>query len=276
MQNELVELTGSLSGVRGEKEEGLSDRSPVSPQSKPTETFSVSDFEAGLARLAIEDRAKAIRKAANATPAEKAEVILSELPNHPLNKLAAEVVQWLLNEDRSNPKPPATTLAANYVRHWLSDEPWNRWDARGSRVTVDAAVGDALRLVAERDVAEPNWFVRRAEKILDAPPAIAKPIVSSQATHPQKPVETLPVSDQPEPVLNPVGSADMAARSALVLQTDSWLSRLAEHSPDMHTRILASLSDELLRVGFVSGDFCARLYNDSRPRALSQFRPRQF
>ncbi len=38
MENELVELTGSLSGVRGEKEKGISDRSPVSPQSKPAET----------------------------------------------------------------------------------------------------------------------------------------------------------------------------------------------------------------------------------------------
>ena len=69
---------------------------------------------------------------------------------------------------------------------------------------------------------------------------------------------------------------DLKARTAFVLQTDSWLSRLAEHSPEMRTRILASLSDELLRTGFVSGNFCARLYNDSRPRALSQFPPRQF
>jgi len=34
-------------------------------------------------------------------------------------------------------------------------------------------------------------------------------------------------------------------RAALVLQTNSWLSRLAEQSPDMRTKILASLSDEL-------------------------------
>jgi hypothetical protein len=83
---------------------------------------------------------------------------------------------------------------------------------------------------------------------------------------------------EPEAVLNPVERAgvDLAARTALVLQTDSWLSRLAEHSPDMRGRITAALSDELLKVGCVSGDFCTRLYNNSRPRALSQFPERRF
>jgi hypothetical protein len=82
-----------------------------------------------------------------------------------------------------------------------------------------------------------------------------------------------PVSTEPEPKLDPIvrASMDLAARALLVLRTDSWLSRLAEHSPDVRTKILAALSDELLRTGFVSGDFCARLYNDSRP-----FPPRQF
>jgi len=85
------------------------------------------------------------------------------------------------------------------------------------------------------------------------------------------------VSQEHEPVSDSVrASMDLAARADLVIRTDSWLSRLAEHSPDMRTKILASLSQELLRAGFVNGDFCARLYNDSRPRALSQFPPRQF
>jgi hypothetical protein len=62
----------------------------------------------------------------------------------------------------------------------------------------------------------------------------------------------------------------------LALQTDSWLSRLAEHSPDMRTKILAALSDELLRTGFVNGGFAAKLYNDLRPRALTSSRHGSF
>jgi len=108
-------------------------------------------------------RQRAIKRAKTATPAEKAVAILADVPNHPLNRLAAEVAHWLWSEDKSNPKPPAATLAAQYVRHWLSDEPWNRHDVRGSRLTVDAAVANAFRLVAEQEAMEPGWFVRRAE-----------------------------------------------------------------------------------------------------------------
>jgi hypothetical protein len=99
-----------------------------------------------------------------------------------------------------------------------------------------------------------------------------------EADEPTKTLDLAPTKAEPEPVLDPVvrASMDLAARADLVLRTDSWLSRLAEHSPDMRTKILASLSDELLRAGFVNGDFCARLYNDSRPRAVSRFSPRQF
>ena len=227
---------------------------------------------------AAASRESAIRKAASATPQEKAVVILSDLPEHPLCKLAAELAQYLWLEDRSSPKPPVERLAANYVRHWLSDEPWNRHDIRGSRATVDAAVASALKLVADLDAADPDWFARRAEQLLDAPPTVAKPVVPSQAIQAKDPVETTSIPANTEPELNPVvrASAELAARAALVLRTDSWLSRLAEHSPEMRTRILGSLSGELLRAGFVNGDFATRLYNENRPRSLSQFPPRQF
>jgi hypothetical protein len=56
------------------------------------------------------------------------------------------------------------------VRHWPSDAQYNRTDIRGSRSTVDEAVADALKLVAERDAADPSWFVKRTERLLDAPP----------------------------------------------------------------------------------------------------------
>lgn len=118
----------------------------------------------------VGDREKAIRKAENATPQEKAEVILADLPEHPLNKLARELEQYLWNEDHSNPRPPVERMSAQRVKHWLSDAPWNRHDIRGSRATVDSAVVSALKLVADLDAADPAWFVRRTEKLFDAPP----------------------------------------------------------------------------------------------------------
>jgi hypothetical protein len=44
----------------------------------------------------------------------------------------------------------------------------------------------------------------------------------------------------------------------------------------MRTKIIASLSDELLRAGFVSGGFCAPLYNQNRPKNLAAFPERKF
>jgi hypothetical protein len=44
----------------------------------------------------------------------------------------------------------------------------------------------------------------------------------------------------------------------------------------MRTRIIAALSDELLKAGNVSGDAAARIYNTLRPRAVSRFPERKF
>lgn len=86
------------------------------------------------------------------------------------------------------------------------------------------------------------------------------------------------LTEETTPLLDPIAaaSANLAARSALLLQSDSWLSRLAEHSPEMRTRIIAGLSQELLRAGCVGGDFSARLYNELRPRAVGAFPERKF
>jgi hypothetical protein len=83
---------------------------------------------------------------------------------------------------------------------------------------------------------------------------------------------------EPEPALDPIvqASANLAARTALVMQSDSGLSRLAEHSPEKKTQIIASISQELLRAGFAAGDFLARTYNALRPRAVSAFPERKF
>jgi hypothetical protein len=234
-------------------------------------------------------RQRAIERAETATLAEKAVAILADLPNHPLNRLAAEVAHWLWSEDRSNPKAPAATLAAQYIRHWLSDEPWNRHDVRGSRLTVDAAVANAFRLVAEQEATEPGWFVRRAETLFDAPPAETKLEAPSQTIQPVKtkpiptsaqpepknatvagPVEkrdaTASLQPEPEPTLSPVERAgmDIAQRVNLIFQTDSFLRDLAQVNFELNEKIRAALASELLRVGHVQGSFAAALYNSLR------------
>jgi hypothetical protein len=221
------------------------------------------------------DRQRVLEKAALATPAEKAASLLLGLPEHPLNKLARELAHYLWTEDRSNPKPPAATLATEFVRHWLSDEPWNRHDLRGSRATVDEAVANALKLVAERDAAQPDWFTRRTEHLLNAPPRPPQ-IESVPSVKVPEPEATTP---EPEPMkMDPIArvAADLAARAELLIKTDSWLGSLSLHSPEIHTRIIAALSSELLQRGFVSGDFAAKLYNDLRPRAVSAYPERRF
>jgi hypothetical protein len=103
-------------------------------------------------------------------------------------------------------------------------------------------------------------------------PAATRPEPAPSVTSQSAPVHK--DSPEPEARLGPIEKA--AARAALVLQTDSWLSRLAEHTPEMRARIVAGLSDELLKVGCVSGDFAAKLYNDLRPRAVGKYPPRNF
>src|SRR5258708_22025851 len=126
------------------------------------------------------------------------------------------------------------------VRHWLSDEPWNRWDLRGSRVTVDAAVGGALKLVAEKDAADPQWFAGRAEAAYDAP-QIARTEKPTVTEVPSRAV----IEPKPEPHSLSLANADLAARAALLLRTDGWLSRLAEHSEEMRSRIIDALGEEV-------------------------------
>ena len=54
----------------------------------------------------------------------------------------------------------------------------NLHDIRGNTETVANAIADVCRRVAERDASEPSWFVRRAERLLDAPPT--PPVIPSQ------------------------------------------------------------------------------------------------
>jgi hypothetical protein len=53
----------------------------------------------------------------------------------------------------------------NWVPHWLSPnrKRFNGHDLRGSKASVEAAVQDALRMVDEKDLAEPGRYVKVAE-----------------------------------------------------------------------------------------------------------------
>jgi len=155
------------------------------------------------------------------------------------------------------------------VRHWLSDAPYNRHDFHGNRSTVDEAVAGALKLVAEKEAADPHWFVKRAEAAYDAPPIVRT----------EKPNVSLKLTSRAviEPEQHPLGFANrnLDATAAIVLSTDSWLSNLTSHSEDMRSRIIVELGNEIRRSGHVDAEFCMRLYNSLRPTALSKYPPRQ-
>jgi hypothetical protein len=121
--------------------------------------------ERAIATLAEQDKARFIEKARNASPVEKALVLLKELPSHPLVKLATECAAYCVAEDKSNPKPSLEVETWYRLKHWLSGNRrhYNGADIRGSKVTVETAVKDALRLVAEKDAEQPGWFVRLTE-----------------------------------------------------------------------------------------------------------------
>jgi hypothetical protein len=132
--------------------------------------------------------------------------------------------------------------------------------------------------IAERMVTpmpEKYW----KEEPLTNPPAVeAEPFERVEPV--QKPTFALqsapvvPVAPEPTPIQ--AAGIDLASRAALILGTDGWLTKLSQHSDEMRTRILAALGDELLRAGAVSGDFAAKLYNASRPRAVSAYPERKF
>lgn len=186
----------------------------------------------------------------------------------------ALVVTCLIKQWRNEPifeKPTWADAAWGYFMQLPATEKLRQWAVfENSKTTPEQWKSTFEQLKIEERMKQPL-----PEKYLRNEPQAAPPQIKNDEL--TKMLDLAPTKAEPEPVSDPVrASADLAARAALVLQTDSWLSRLAEHSPDMRTKILASLSDELLRTGFVNGDFATRLYNDCRPRALSQFPPRQF
>jgi hypothetical protein len=224
---------------------------------------------ASLSALAAADRIRTVERARNASSAAKAAALLDELSDHPLNKLAHELEQFLWNEDRSFPRPDFELQVKQRVRHWLSDAKYNHHDIRGNRTSVDEAATDALKLVAEKDAAEPGWYFRRVEMAYDSPPV--------QAANPVETPFSSTADVEPQAMLlrpRPLPASDLDTRASLLLSLDPYLSKLGTYSDEMKSRILFAIAEELRRVGHADGLFLKGLYESLRPKALSQFPPR--
>ncbi|HWY53011.1 MAG TPA: hypothetical protein VNZ03_01005 [Terriglobales bacterium] len=226
-------------------------------------------LEAFLAKM-VPNREAAIRRAQNAPDSERAAALLTEYPEHPLNKLAAELARYIWQEDKSSLKPDVEQMAIWKVQGWLEKRPYNRHDIRGSVETVAAAVDDAFRLLAEKDAAKPDWFVRRAEKLFDA-----EGLEPTRTPAAEPAIDLAPLS-APAPVHSPARTPDWPKQVDLILQIDAQhLGRLAAHSPEFDSGIRASLTRQLQEYGFADGTFLRNLYNAMRPLGLSAFPPRQ-
>jgi hypothetical protein len=231
------------------------------------------DVDAFVLKMTGHDREGATRRAQNATEAERAGALLTELPEHPLNKLAAELALYIWQEDKSSRKPDAKQIALWTVQGWLEKRLYNRHDIRGSVATVANAVTDVYRLLAERDAEDPIWFVRRAEKLFDdagldpAKPPAAVPV----------PAVDLAALSVPEPV-HPARTTDLLAQVDLILQVvdAQWLGRLVQQSPALDSQIRGAITLQLQEHGHCDGMWLANLYNTLRPKALSAFPPRTF
>jgi hypothetical protein len=231
-------------------------------------------LEAFLAKMVGDGREGAIRRAKAAPDSERAAALLTEYPEHPLNKLAAELARYIWQEDNSRPKPDAKQIASWTVKGWLEKRPYNRADLHGDVESVANAVADVYRLLAERDAEDPIWFVRRAEKLFDtAGLDPAKPLAVDLA-----PLNApAPQTHESEPS-NPIEQAEtgLVQRTNLVLAADPNLSRLAAHAPEYDSGIRAAITRQLQEHGYADGAFLAGLYNASRPKNLSAFPPRTF
>jgi hypothetical protein len=107
----------------------------------------------------------AVEKAKNATPVEKASFLLQSLPDHPLVKMAHEIVSAIRIGERSAQTVPLDVEVGWRVKHWLGPDSakYNAVPLRGTRSDVLLAVADAYRILAVKDRDEPNWYVKLAE-----------------------------------------------------------------------------------------------------------------
>jgi hypothetical protein len=300
---EAARESGSLSGVQGEKKEGISDRSPVSPQSNLAALVpGTYEHDAAIAWCSIPAAPEVREAAAERYSIEHAKRGTERLLADPVrrrNNAALHVASATDNPLRDHARKFADGLSydENNLGTWGSvaerrENAFTRllwevltWNRSFPHPTADPKwSADIFAEVDRRDLEDAGWF----RHVLETPPQ-SKPVevrheperpavVSTEAKRADS-VEkrAATVSPEPEPMLDPIAraAADLNARAALLIKTDSWLTLLSEHSPEMRARVVAGLSAELLQSGFISADVAAKLYNDLRPRALSAYPERR-
>jgi hypothetical protein len=171
-------------------------------------------------------------------------------------------------------------LRAYADKHSSSGVIWEAliWDRGVQHPSAKAEwVADIYAEVDRRYAEDPDWFRRvyADGTAFKTDTATAEtPVVPELKPEPQPPQQRPDVAPALDPLV--AASADLARRSELILNSDAWLTRLADHSPAMRQQIMASISNELLRAGVVSSDWCARTYNFCRPKSLAAFPERRF
>jgi hypothetical protein len=207
--------------------------------------------------------------------AEWYRLVQSQWPEKGFERIAQRT--WLLRWRMDTLKGTVTESFADYVKpiqlRFEADMEFSARFAVASPEQRDTMLDERLAWMRTKESETPAPSMPRIVPP-SGPPAKVPAPVQEKPTFALRSTPEVPVRPEPSPIQ--AAGIDLAARAALVLQTDSWLTRLAEHSPDMRVRLVQSLSDELLRAGCVSGDFCARTYNALRPRAVSQYPERRF
>jgi hypothetical protein len=212
------------------------------------------------------DRERVIRRAEDASDVERAAALLEELPDHPLNKMAREIGDFLVREN-SHAGDSAVQIAAWTIRDWLERQPYNRADLHGSAETVSDAVDDAYRLLDEREANDPAWYIRRMEQCFDNPEPAVKP--EPQLAKAPEPVQR--VEAETEPDFTPVQRAQMDLEQMVNLILGvvdaQWLGRLAQSSPVLDGQIRGAIAEHLTTYGGCDGVFLAQLFNTLRPHS---------
>jgi hypothetical protein len=164
----------------------LSVSGPIAPEAidqkpVPANTESADEFWKRIfspeakARTRELDRSIAVEKAKAATPVERACYLLKSLPDHSLNFMARELVNHIRQESKHNQQTVAVeTECGWWVKHWLGPDSgkYNSNPMHGTRSDVLKAVASVYQLLAAKDAADPDWFVRLAEQRYATPPQI--------------------------------------------------------------------------------------------------------
>ena len=196
-----------------------------------------------------------------------AALYVAESTDNPLRTHARKFADSLsYDENNMGPWGSAAERRAHASTNWL----WEvlRWDRPFPHPTADRKWwADIFAEVDRRDSADPQWFARVLETPKPhAPPAVeAKPAAKPKPANPAPPApsSTSPIKEEAQSPIVQAGF-DLAQRVNLILQTDSFLTRLSAVNFELNEKIRSALTSELLRAGHIQGTFAATLYNSLR------------